>query len=344
VNGQATILHGVLYIPKSTGKHLVGAGDPELFSVIDTSLVAQRDIFPATSPLMRGLTVNVGLSVDRDTWVRSADANVEVYTETPMRVTLRDKTLALTGAVDTDRGEYTFLSKRFQITRGSALFIGTPDLNPTIQATAEFHVTQPTGPANIRVVVGGTLDRPRISLESDVQPPLTQSELLTYLAFGESTGSLQQNGPSSLSGLAGGNLVNVASARLAGIALGELLNDFQGQTARSLGLDVFNITPGAGNPLANGGSSFITNTQLEAGKYVSPSTFMSLVIPPGLFATGKSGNRVPPGVTLVHRTTKGFRLETSYTPYYYLNSPTLAGQTAGGGGQFGAFVIREWRF
>ena len=345
VNGQATILRGVLYIPKPTGKHLVVAGDPDLFSVLDTSLATQRDLFPPTSPLLRGLSVNVALSVDRDTWVRSTDANVEVYTEAPLRVTFRDQALNLTGAVDTDRGEYTFLSKRFQITRGSAVFIGTPDLNPTVQATAEFHVTQPTGPANIRVVVGGTLQQPRISLESDVQPPLTQSELLTYLAFGESTGSLQQNGPSSLSGLAGGNLVNVASARLAGIALGELLNDFQGQTARSLGLDVFNITPGAGNPLANGGaSSFITDTQLEAGKYVSPSTFVSVVIPPGLIATGGAGGRVPPGVTLVHRTNKGFRLETSFTPYYYLNTPTLAGQTAGGGGQFGAFVIREWRF
>jgi translocation and assembly module TamB len=342
VRGQATVLHGVLYIPKTTGKRLVGPGDPELFSVVDTSITTMRDLFPSQSALLRNLDVNVGLSVDRDTWVRSADANVEVYTDTPLRVSMRGDKLALTGAVDTDRGEYTFLSKRFQITRGSALFIGTPDLNPTVQATAEYHVTQVTGTANIRVIIAGTLLQPRISLESDVQPPLTQSELLSYLAFGESTGSLQQGGPSSLTGVAGGNLVNVASGRLAGIALGELLNEVQGQAARSLGVDVFNITPGAGNPIQSGGAaSFITETQLEAGKYISPSTFVSLVIPPGLFTRSE---RVPPGLTLVHRTNKGYRLETSFTPYYFLEAPTLAGQTAIGSGQFGAFVIREWRF
>ena len=347
VNGQVTVLHGVIYIPKSTGKHLVGAGDPQLFSVLDTSITNMKDLFPPQSPLLRNLRVNVQLAVNRGTWVRSTDANVEIYTETPLRVSVRGEALNLTGAVDTDRGEYTFLSKRFQITRGSALFIGTPDLNPTIQATAEYRVNQPTGPTNIRVLLGGTLDAPRISLESDVQPPLTQSELLTFLAFGESTGSLQQGGPGSLTGLAGGNLVNVASARLAGIAIGEALNEVQGQAARSLGVDVFNITPGSANPILSGQgglAAFITGTQLEAGKYISPTTFASVVIPPGVFASGSTGYRAPPGVTLSHRTNKGIRLETSFTPYYYLQSPSLAGQTASGGGQFGAFVIKEWRF
>jgi translocation and assembly module TamB len=348
VNGQTTIVRGVLYIPKSEGKNLVGAGDPALFSVLDTSIATMRDLFPPQSALLRNLRVNVGLSVNRGTWVRSTDANVEVYTEEPLRVVVRGEALALTGAVDTDRGEYTFLSKRFQITRGSALFIGTTDFNPTVQATAEYHVDQPTGTTNIRVIVAGTVKQPRVSLESDIQPPLTQSELLSYLAFGDNTGSVQGSGPNSLTGLAGGNLLNMASARFAGIALGELVNEVQGQAARSLGLDVFNITPGSANPLITGGSggaaSFITNTQLEAGKYISPTTFVSLVIPPGLFASGSNGYRAPPGLTLVHRTNKGYRLETAYSPHYYLESPSLGGQSAAGGGQFGAVLIREWRF
>lgn len=344
VNGAVTLVRGVLYIPKSTGKRLVGEGDPELFSVIDTALAANRDLFPQRSPLLRNLQVNVGLAVNRGTWVRSADANVEVFTEVPLRVSMRGENVVVTGAVDTERGEYTFLSKRFQLTRGSAVFIGTPDLNPTVQATAEYRVAQPTGTANIRVIVAGTLDRPRISLESDVQPPLTQSELLTYLAFGESTGSLQPGAPSSLTGVAGGNLVNVASSQLTAIAIGEVLNEAQGDAARSLGVDVFNITPGSANAFltgSDGAASFVTNTQLEIGKYINPRTFASLVIPPGL---ASQTNRVPPGLALTHRTSKGYRFETSFTPHYFLQSPTLAGQTATGSGQFGAFIIREWRF
>ena len=76
VNGTVQVVHGVLYIPESTGKTLVKAGDPQLFSVVDTSMASEREIFPAQSPLLKGLEVNVELSVNRGTWVRSKDANV----------------------------------------------------------------------------------------------------------------------------------------------------------------------------------------------------------------------------------------------------------------------------
>ena len=155
MSGQVTIIHGVLYIPQSTGKKLVGAGDPALFNVIDTAVVSQREIFPAQSPMFKNLRVDVDLAVERNTWVRSRDANVEVFTDGPMRVNVTGDALTLTGAIDADRGEYTFLSKRFQIKRGSALFIGSPELNPTLQITAEYQVKQPTGNTNIRVLIGG---------------------------------------------------------------------------------------------------------------------------------------------------------------------------------------------
>ena len=351
VSGQVTITHGVLYVPQASGKQLVGAGDPALFNIIDTAVVSESQIFPAQSSLFRNLRVDVDLAVQRNTWVRSRDANVEVFTDGPMRVSVAGDALTLTGAVDADRGEYTFLSKRFQIKRGSALFIGAPELNPTLQITAEYQVKQPTGNTNIRVLIGGTLDRPRISLESDAQPPLSQSDLLSYLAFGESSNSLLQFNQTSLSG---GNLVNVAGARLAGVALGEALNQLEGDAARSLGVDVFNITPGdvPVNPGQSGFQQFVTGTELEIGRYVNPRTFVTAIVSPGAVACASGSSRrdeagsncVPPGVNLTHRTSKGFRFETGYSPRYILGAPTLDGQRASGTGQFGAFVIREWRF
>jgi translocation and assembly module TamB len=352
VSGQVTVLHGVFYIPPSSGKKLVGAGDPALFNVIDTAVVAQREIFPAQSPLFKNLRVDVDLVVDRNTWVRSREANVELFTDGPMRVAVVGDALTLSGAVDADRGEYTFLSKRFQITRGSALFIGTPDLNPTLQVTAEYQVRQPTSGTNtnIKVLIGGTLQRPRISLESDAQPPLSQSELLSYLAFGDQTGSLASATPGSLiGGGQGGNIVSAAGSRLAGIAVGVALDEVEGDAARSLGVDVFNVTPGSIAFTGSTGGNFLRGTELEMGKYISPTTFGSIVAAPGTFAClsrGKGENSacVTPGLTLTHRSNKGYRFETSYTPQYFLNPPSLAGQTAGGGAKFGAFVIREWRF
>ena len=354
VSGQVTIIHGVVYVPESSGKQLVGAGDPALFNVIDTAMVADNQIFPAQSSLFKNLRVEVDLAVLRNTWVRSRDANVEVFTDGPMRVNVTGDALTLTGAIDADRGEYTLLSKRFQIKRGSALFIGSPDINPTLQVTAEYVVKQPTGNTNIRVLIGGTLDRPRISLESDAQPPLSQSDLLSYLAFGESSGSLLQFNQTSLSASQGGNLFNVASTRLVGVAIGETLNQLEGDAARSLGVDVFNITPGnlPVSTAQSGFQQFITGTELEVGRYVNPRTFVTFIGSPGNFPclSGSSrrdeggSNCVPPGLNITHRTSKGFRFETGYSPRYILGSPTLDGQRASGTGQFGAFITREWRF
>jgi hypothetical protein len=147
--------------------------------------------------------------------------------------------------------------------------------------------------------------------------------------------------------------VNVASARLAGVALGEALNQLEGDATRKLGVDVFNITPGdvPVNPGQSGIQQFIVGTELEVGRYVNPRTFVTAIVSPGaVTCAGNRGNDeagsscVPPGVTLTHRTSKGYRFETGYSPRYILGSPTLSGQRASGTGQFGAFVIREWRF
>ena len=351
VTGAVTVEHGVIYIPEARGKTIIGAGDPSLFSVVDTSLAVQRDLFPARSALFRNLRVDVDLNVMRNTWVRSRDANVEVFTDGPMKLSVVGDALSLTGAVDADRGEYTFLSKRFQIKRGSALFIGTPDLNPTLQITAEYQVKQAAGTAtNVRVIIGGTVAAPRISLESDAQPPLSQSDLLSYLAFGERSTSLLQFSQTSLAGNTGGNILNVAGSRLAGIAIGVALDEVKGNAARSLGLDVFNITPGD-IPLGSGGGfdQFLKGTEVEAGRYVDPRTFVSTVVTPGFFTCAGSRGRdnsscAPPGVLATHRTASGYRLDVNYSPRYFLDPPTLAGQTYTGGGQFGAFLMREWRF
>ncbi len=346
VNGRVTILHGVFYVPETRGKKVIGAGDPSLFSVIDTSIAVQRELFPAQSPMFKNLKVDVELVVERNSWVRSRDANVEVFTDGPMIVNVRGDALTITGVIDADRGEYTFLSKRFQIKRGSALFIGTPDLNPTLQVTAEYQVKQPTGATNIRVLIGGTLQTPRISLESDAQPPLSQSDLLSYLAFGERSSSLLQFNQTSLTDTRGGNLLNVAGSRLAGIAVGVALDELKGNATRSMGVDVFNITPGD-LPVFNGPGGldeFIKGTELEVGRYINPRTFGSVIATPGALAFTGGGSRAPIGLSVTHRTAKGYRFETSYTPRYFLNPPTLAGQSYSGGGQFGAFVIREWRF
>src|SRR5207247_864157 len=141
-----------------TGRMYVGSWrDPAVFAFADTAVLYDRELFPTSNALLANMRIDVDVSVNRNTWLRSRDMNIEMYTEEPVRVHREADALALTGVVSTDRGEYTFLSKSFQIKRGSATFVGGPELNPTLQATGEYQVQLANRPNfNIRVLIGGT--------------------------------------------------------------------------------------------------------------------------------------------------------------------------------------------
>ena len=344
VTGDVRIREGFLYIPPSENKTLVGQDDPAIFNVIDTAVMADRELFPTQSPLLANLRMDVNLRVDRDVFVRSLEANVEVYSDGDLAVHVNraKETLVLDGVLLSERGEYTFMTRRFEIKRGSATFINSTELNPTLQGTAEYKVNQPNREAiNIQIVVGGTLHSPNISLTSDAQPPIPQSDLLSYLAFGQSSSSLVQLEGSGLTNGSGGLVgagAALASRQLAGVALGVVADQFAGSAARSLGADVFTITPA---DVQTDVGNFLRGTQFEFGKYIKSHTFVAVNSPLDPKAL------VRPGVQIVHRFggLRGYRLETGVDTRYLLREPTLQrDQTVATTSAFGAFLIREWRF
>lgn len=346
VTGDVRVSEGVLYIPPSENKNLVGPDDPAIFNVLDTAVMADRELFPTQSPLLANLRMDVNLRVDHDVFVRSREANVEVYSDGDLGVHVNraKETLVLDGVLLSERGVYTFMTRTFNIKRGSATFINSTELNPTLQGTAEYEVKQPNREAiNIQIVVGGTLRTPNISLTSDAQPPIPQSDLLSYLAFGRSSSSLVQlEGSGLTNGSGGSNLVGagaaLASRQLAGIAIGVAADQFAGEAARSLGVDVFTITPA---DVQTDVGTFLRATQFEFGKYVKSHTFMAVKSPLDPKAL------VRPGIQIVHRFggLRGYRLEAGVDTRYLLREPTLASdQTVATTSAFGAFLIREWRF
>jgi len=352
ISGRTRVRSGVIYIPESDNKSVISAGDPALFNVIDTSVVTDREMLPTQSPLLAGLRMDVTLNVSRNTWVRSREANVEIYTADEglsVHVDRSKQTLALDGVISTDNGQYTFLTKRFTIKRGSAMFVGSSGangepMNPTLQITGEYGVQLPQQQAlNIEVLIGGTLLRPKLTLQSDAQPPLSQSDLLSYLAFGRSSSSLLQlEGSSASSGNASGGIVGTGAAvaykRLAAVAVGVVADQFEGEASRSLGADVFNITP-SDVPTEvytpNGISDFLVGTQVELGKYIDTRTYLSL----------RAAGKGYPGIGLRQRTAKGFIYEMTFEPRFPVTAPSL--DPSGNQHQFevfGAFITREWRF
>ncbi len=346
VTGNVRVREGFLYIPPSDNKNLIGTDDPALFSVMDTAVMANRELFPGQNPLFSNLRMDVNLRVDRDVFVRSREANVEVYTDTDIGVHVNraKESIVLDGVMLSERGEYRFLTRRFNIKRGSATFINSADLNPTLQVTGEYEVQQPNREAiNIQILIGGTLRTPNISLTSDAQPPIAQSDLLSFLAFGQSSSSLVQlEGSGLTSGTGGDNVVGagaaLASKQLAGVALGVAADQVAGEAARSLGADVFTITPADVQTDVGG---FLRATQFEFGKYIRSHTFIAVRSPLDPAALAR------PGIQLVHRFggLQGYRMETGLQTRYLLQEPTLArDQGVATTSVFGAFLIREWRF
>jgi translocation and assembly module TamB len=333
-----TVTQGVIYAPEPTGRHVIGPGDPALFNVIDTAIKADRELFPTPSPLLANLRMEITLGVNHNTWVRNREANVEIYTDDPLIIHAEQQAFDVTGVVTTDRGEYSFMSRRFQIKRGSAIFIGSPDLNPTLQITGEYQVLiAARGTLDIRVSIGGTLRQPKLSLESDAQPPRTQSELLSLLAFGQTTQSLLGSAASSITSTAAtsdlfGIGAQYAVRRLAGVALGVAVEQVEMQAGRAFGTDVFDITPGD-VPSSNFVGTFLTQTKFEAGKYVNPRTYVSVQQQAGHVGAG-----------VEHRTADGWQFSVSAAPRILLGEPQLNSQPYRTVQSYGGFILRDWRF
>jgi autotransporter translocation and assembly factor TamB len=349
VTGRARIVHGTVYIPNGSGPRQVTTDDPAVLGVVDTSDVAMQRIVTTESPIMEDMKMDVRLSIARDTWARSPDANVEFYTQGPLTIVKapKDNGIAVDGVVNTERGEYQFLGRRFVLSQGTAIFTGTPDINPLLQLGAQYTI-QPAGrpQLNINIAINGTVRKPVIVLSSDAQPPLSQSDLLSYLAFGQSSTSLVNSAGGSSSGGGGGangGLVGSAAAlatrQLTATALGVMTRQFAATAARSLGADVFTITP-AEIPDQGiekyGVQTILAGTQVEAGKYVDRQTYV---------ATQIRGSGTTPGFIVQRRLSKGYRIEASVDSRYIVNPPTLSTNVPiRSEATFGAFLIREWKF
>jgi translocation and assembly module TamB len=356
VSGGARVLGGVIYVPESDNKQVLSAGDPAVFAVVDTTRLRDADILPTQNPLLENLRVDLFVGVDRDTWVRSREANVEVFSDGDLRLRVdrAKQALVLDGIVGTERGQYTFLSKRFQVKRGSATFVGSQDIDPNLQITAEYEVRQAARePLVIRIQIGGTVSAPRIALESDAQPPIPQTDLLSYLAFGSGSGSLLQFGGSSVAGSsAGGNAVGaagrLATQQLTGVALGVLADASEARLGRSLGADVLNITPVPDLPPElfradiSGLETVLKGTQIEFGKYFNRATFVGLQATPVFF----QGDPPIPGFRVEYRFPRlpGYSLESSWQPRFFLPEPSLAPQSIDPKNALGVFLVRRWRF
>jgi translocation and assembly module TamB len=260
-------------------------------------------------------------------------------------VNLRRQSIVVDGTVLSDRGEYRFQGRKFIIQRGSATFINTRQLDPTLQVTGAYEVQLPgREPIIIQILITGTLNTPKIALTSNADPPISQTDLLSYLAFGQSSSSLIQTVGSGLTtgGSGGGNIVGRAAAlaqqQIGSIALGAITDQVAGEAARSLGADVFDITPADVSPDVG---NFLRATQIEFGKYIRSRTFLGLEVRPDPAALQRPGLQLQQ----VLDEKRGYSLTASFQPRYLLQEPSLSSDlTPQTTSVFGLFLARQWRY
>ncbi len=198
VRGALRIDRGRVYINALAQRR--GLDLNENFDIVDTSAFGMDALLPdGPNALVRNLVLeNVRVSVGDDVWLRSPEANLKMGGE--LRVTRAagrdggDARLTLSDSLTVERGTYQLnlgiARPGFEVERGVVRFFGDPDLQPALDITALHTVRETRANSNrqnvrIRVAIGGSLDRPTLNLSSADNPPLPESDMLSYLVTGE---------------------------------------------------------------------------------------------------------------------------------------------------------------
>ncbi len=260
---------------------IVQLESPFLFEVIDTSLVSVRQVLPrTTSPFLQNIRVDsLALDIGSDIWLRSRQLNVAVRGQLTVNFDRQTQDIAMTGVLQAVRGTYVLqpgaerfaattepFQRRFDIQSGTIEFAGTPGINPGLNVTAGYRVNlRRQGDAlNILATVTGTLQNPRVQLTSDAQPPISETDLVSYLYFGQPSFQLGRSEAELLSGL----VLNTTSALLQNVFSSAGIFDYFGISAPSLG-DRTTVLEETSN------QALYAGTLVEAGRYLGRDFFLA---------------------------------------------------------------------
>lgn len=271
MQGRLTVVSGVVYIDEFTRRSEIVDPFEDGLVLIDAPFSLDSDRWgPTGNVFLENLTIALNIALEHDTWLRSAEANVEIAGTLSLQMNRAEELLRLDGTLRAVRGDYRFLSKRFEVIEGSIEFVGT-GFDPNLRIVSRYTAQTQKRPLEIRLVVEGTLKRPTLRLESDAQPPIPESDLLSYLLFGRPSYELTRSGTEESSLL--GDVASGVPQAFFGYALGSLLVEGTGIAY----VDVSQAPlPGAEDELDRGDAQGLTATQVEVGWYLAPTVFVSV--------------------------------------------------------------------
>ncbi|HUK64083.1 MAG TPA: translocation/assembly module TamB domain-containing protein, partial [Dongiaceae bacterium] len=313
LTGRAVVDAGFLAFADLVEKRIVNLDDPEFRAVVDSNLAHAADLGPSVKNVfldslrINNLTVTMG----PDVWLRSHEANIQLAGSFTVVRSVESGAIRyrLDGELRAVRGTYRLTvgptSKEFRVTRGTVRFFGTPDLDPVLDIVAEHPVRTVQGnDVVVRALIGGTLFVPRLSLESDQRPPLSETEIVSYLLFGRPSFDLASGGGTVGSGSEQA-ILQGALVGLAGVLSGELEQTLV--TDLGLPVDYIAIRPGGGSV-----GDIFGSARVEAGTQIGERTFLTLNA--GLCPVTRGLSPQALGASIEYRLTRRWSMEASVEP------------------------------
>ena len=263
LTGRLLANSGVLYFADLVNKRIVDLEDPAYADLVDSTLI-RREKLGSTfeSRFLDSLRIDdLRLEMGSDVWLRSGEANIQL--EGQVRASKVRQEYQPTGTLNAPRGTYTLkigpVTRDFSVSRGEVKYLGNLNAQLNIQAQ---HTVRPVRGDEVPVIanITGTLYAPRLTLESTFRPPISETDLVSYLITGYPANEATLLGQGSLvtTGL------SYFSSALSSELERALIQDI------GIPIDLIEIRPGTSSPTGPA-----TLTQLAAGWQIGKKTFLT---------------------------------------------------------------------
>jgi translocation and assembly module TamB len=264
LTGSLLANSGVLYFADLVNKRIIDLEDPSIADLVDTTLIRRENLGAKfQNRFLDSLRIDdLRVEMGSDVWLRSAEANIQL--EGRVRVSKQGQTYNPTGTLNAPRGTYTLkigpVSRDFTVNRGQVTYTG--DLNAGLDIAAQHTVRSIRGD-EIPIVasIAGTLYQPKLTLGSTIRPPISETDLISYLITGypANEATLLGQGSALQTGL------SYFSSALSSELERALIQDI------GVPIDLIEIRPGVSSS-PNGAGSL---TQLAAGWQIGKKTFLT---------------------------------------------------------------------
>jgi translocation and assembly module TamB len=193
LTGRIAVEKADFYISDLSRKTtVVDLDDPELFA--DPAVAASRELVSSIPPDVRDAMANLRVdnlevTIGDKVWLRSAESDIKLGGAVQIKGSGSQQ---LTGRIDVERGTYRLdlglVQRTFQVDSGTVSFYGDTERGGVLNVWASSTVRQANRQGeDVKILahITGTTDAPLPEFSSGERFALSQSEILSYLIFGQ---------------------------------------------------------------------------------------------------------------------------------------------------------------